>query len=231
MRRADKRFLTAEVLIDTLEITSYDVAEVYALNKATKITSEMGRQVLPNQKLIFESSLPIKALDSSKIKFVYSDSLDVLSYQLSVLDEFHFMVKTKLMPKKAYRLEFFPGGVNSIFQLIESDSTVFKWNVLEDKDLGEVLIKLNLTSSNHLVQLTNGKGEILHVVTPKAGETISFNNLKPASLSMKLIEDDNQDGSWTTGSYDLKRQPEKVIRFPQKLEVRANWSQEFTWED
>ena len=231
VRRADTRFLTAEVLIDTLEITSYDVAEVYALNKATKITSEMGRQVLPNQKLIFESSLPIKALDSSKIKFVYSDSLDVLSYQLSVLDEFHFMVKTKLMPKKAYRLEFFPGGVNSIFQLIESDSTVFKWNVLEDKDLGEIIIKLNLASSNHLVQLTNGKGEILHVVTPKAGETISFNNLKPASLSMKLIEDDNQDGSWTTGSYDLKRQPEKVIRFPQKLEVRANWSQEFTWED
>jgi len=231
VHRKDKRFLRAEVLIDTLEITSYDVAEVYVLNKATKITSEIRRQVLPNQKLIFESSLPIQALDSSKVKFVYSDSLDVLSYQLSVLDEFHFMVSTKLMPKKAYRLDFFPGVVNSAFQLIESDSTVFKWNVLEEKDLGEIKIKLTLTSSNQLVQLTNGKGEILHTVTPKAGETISFSNLKPASLSMRLIEDENQDKYWTTGNYDLMRQPEKVLKFPQKLEVRANWSQEFIWED
>ncbi len=231
VHRTDKRFLTAEVLIDTLEIMSYDLAEVYALNKATKITSEIRRQVLPDQKLIFESSLPMQALDSSKVKFIYSDSLDVLSYQLSVLDEFHFMVSTKLMPKKAYRLDFFPGVVNSVFQLIESDSTVFKWNVLEEKDLGEIKIKLNLTSSNQLVQLTNGKGEILHTVTPKAGETISFSNLKPASLFMRLIEDENQDKYWTTGNYDLMRQPEKVLRFPQKLEVRANWSQEFIWED
>ena len=231
VHRTDKRFLTAEVLIDTLEIMSYDLAEVYALNKSTKITSKIGRQVLPDQKLIFESSLPIKALDSSKIKFIYSDSLAVLSYQLSVLDEFHFMVKTKVLPKKAYRLEFFPGGISSIFQLIESDSTVFKWNVLEEKDLGEIIMKLNLNSSNQLVQLTNRKGEILHAVTTQVGETISFKNLKPASLYMKLIEDENQDKCWTTGNYDLKRQPEKVHQFPQKLEVRANWSQEFIWVD
>lgn len=231
LHRTDKRFIAAEVLIDTLEIESYNLDEVYTLNKKAKISSVIGRQITTDQKLIFKSSLPIKSLDSSKVNLIYSDSLEVSAIQLSLIDEFHFTIDTKLLPSTAYKLDFLPGVVKSDFELIESDSLAFKWNTFKEKDLGEIIIKLNFISANPFLQLENGKGKIFQIISPKEGEIVTFSKLKPSVLTLKLIEDDNLDESWTTGNYDLKRQPEKVLKFPQKLEVRANWSQEFTWED
>jgi hypothetical protein len=38
--------------------------------------------------------------------------------------------------------------------------------------------------------------------------------------------DNNNNGTWDTGNYLLKKQPEQAITIPQKLTVRADWDNE-----
>jgi hypothetical protein len=46
--------------------------------------------------------------------------------------------------------------------------------------------------------------------------------MPPGAYTVELIEDTDRNGRWTTGNYDLHRQPERFVR--RKLEeLRANW--------
>ena len=44
-----------------------------------------------------------------------------------------------------------------------------------------------------------------------------------------MFLDKNLNGSWTTGSYAEKRQPEEVFYYPKKLTLIKNWEFEETW--
>jgi len=44
-----------------------------------------------------------------------------------------------------------------------------------------------------------------------------------------LIIDANENGKWDTGDYLKNKQPERVIYFDEKIEIRANWDHEFQW--
>lgn len=48
-----------------------------------------------------------------------------------------------------------------------------------------------------------------------------FMDLNPGTIYARLFIDENKDGSWTTGNYEKKRQPEIVYYYPQALEIRA----------
>ena len=52
--------------------------------------------------------------------------------------------------------------------------------------------------------------------------------LKPAEYQISVIEDRNKDGIWTTGDYELQRQPEKVFIIADKVEIRPNWESDVT---
>lgn len=58
---------------------------------------------------------------------------------------------------------------------------------------------------------------------------VSFPYLNAASYRLKAIFDRNGNGKWDTGHYIKGIQPEKVIFYPQELEIRANWDLEQTW--
>ena len=53
------------------------------------------------------------------------------------------------------------------------------------------------------------------------GNIVRFQDLPPGEVYARLIIDDNEDGLWTTGSYDELRQPEKVYYYPGKFVIRA----------
>jgi hypothetical protein len=56
-------------------------------------------------------------------------------------------------------------------------------------------------------------------------ETVfDFNNLKPATYLIQVIEDKNENKIYDTGNYLEKRQPEKVIHFGEDIEVNASWA-------
>jgi hypothetical protein len=53
--------------------------------------------------------------------------------------------------------------------------------------------------------------------------------MAPDKYYARLILDVNGNGVWDAGSYEEKRQPERVIYFMSQYEIRQNWKIEETW--
>lgn len=82
-----------------------------------------------------------------------------------------------------------------------------------------------------IIQLLNAQDKPVYEQAARPNRT-TFANIEPGVYYMRLILDVNRDGKWTTGSLAEKRQPEQVIYFPKKLNLRANWNFEetFGWQ-
>jgi hypothetical protein len=51
-----------------------------------------------------------------------------------------------------------------------------------------------------------------------------FDYITPGEYYVRLIYDENENKRWDSGNYLKKKQPENIIYYPTKLEIRANWS-------
>lgn len=82
-----------------------------------------------------------------------------------------------------------------------------------------------------IIQLLNAQDKPVYEQAARPNRT-TFANIEPGVYYMRLILDINGDGKWTTGSLAEKRQPEQVVYFPKKLNLRANWNFEetFGWQ-
>ena len=58
---------------------------------------------------------------------------------------------------------------------------------------------------------------------------IDFTNIDPGKYFIRIIYDQNQNKRFDSGNYLKKIQPEKVIYYPDEIDVRAGWDlvQEF----
>jgi len=52
----------------------------------------------------------------------------------------------------------------------------------------------------------------------------------PGDYEIRILDDENNNGSWDPGSYHLLKQPEKVTAVPKKVSVRADWDNEYDIE-
>ncbi len=230
LNRTDTRFSDAEVLIDTVDILEY-MLESSVISEKIRLTPEFKERLVFSDSLNFRVNRPIQSLDTSLINILVDDSVKVNNYTLENASPFQFSLSVPSKTLARYKYEFLPGSVVSEFGGLTHDSLIGSWKYLEQKEVGEVTLKFELPYDTGFIQLVsdNGKNTISRKV--KQGDEVLFKNLKVGNYSLKFIHDLNQDGKWTTGRYDLKLQPERLIKFPQKIEVRANWEQEFIWKN
>ena len=79
------------------------------------------------------------------------------------------------------------------------------------------------------LQLLDDKDHVLRDVAALEGGT-TFRYLDPKGYYVRMYMDLNEDGKWTTGDWSLKRQPEPVYYFQSKLNLKANWDFEETFD-
>ena len=79
------------------------------------------------------------------------------------------------------------------------------------------------------VELLDGSDKPFRKVRVKNNEALIF-DLDPGKIYARLFIDENNDGIWTTGSYEDKRQPERVYYFPKMVEIRAYTDHEEDWD-
>ena len=56
-----------------------------------------------------------------------------------------------------------------------------------------------------------------------------LSDIVPGKYHLKFIEDTDQSGEWTTGSWENKTPPERVINYPTEITIRSNWDLELEW--
>jgi hypothetical protein len=56
--------------------------------------------------------------------------------------------------------------------------------------------------------------------------TFTVKLFNPGDYQLRILNDENENGTWDPGNYHLKKQPEKVMDIPKKISIRADWDNE-----
>ncbi len=133
-------------------------------------------------------------------------------------------------PGKKYQLQVAKGTFADLYHHY-NDSTGCTLTLTKPEEYGNVA--LNVTDTCYgvplLVQLLNEQGKVIAEQRMQGQDLLRFPHLKPGAYRFRIIVDANGNGRWDTGDLGTLRQPEQVLQYPKKLDVRANWDFEEQW--
>ncbi|MBA2250201.1 MAG: Ig-like domain-containing protein [Chitinophagaceae bacterium] len=183
-----------------------------------------GKQDLLNP-LVIEFNKPLKNLDPQKIS-ITDTLLTVYKDAVVTLDS----TKRKIFINKAWQentdykliiLKDVATDTNGI-SLLRSDTIRFKSK--SENEYGN--LKLNFPKNidlkkNPVLQFVVNN----EVVFSSPLTALVWNNklFKPGDYEFRILYDDNKNGKWDPGNYQKKIQPEKVVSYPARLNVKADW--------
>ncbi len=169
-----------------------------------------------------ESSIPISKIDESKISVKTKDT--VLKFK-ATYNEFERLLELdfKKNPQQKYNIELLPGALTDFYES-QNDTLKYALSTKNSSDYGNLRVTLeNAKRFPIMVELTNAKGDVKYMEYTESATVVDFNNIDPATYTLRIIYDDNKNRQWDAGNYLAKLQSEEVIYFPKELEIRANW--------
>lgn len=183
-----------------------------------------------NDPFYIGANTPLANLDTTKITMIDQDSVAV-NFK-TVLDTLENKVDFdfKVEPNQNYQLDLLPGAITDFFGET-NDTIAYNLSTQSYADLGNLKFNIEADSTAYplVVELTDAQGALKREVFATEPKPIEFNNIEPAKYFIRVIFDTNGNQKWDTGDYLKKRFPEKVIYYPDTVEVRANWELEETF--
>ncbi|HVS96965.1 MAG TPA: Ig-like domain-containing domain [Puia sp.] len=187
--------------------------------------------VLDTFKLTFSSGLRI--FDSTQLRFTDNDFRDIGSRQYRLIRDSTSRIVSLFYPwpTDARFHVIIPRtfGQDSLGRKLLKDDTL-SVHTKKDIDYGEVQIRVkNLAAALHPV--------LQFVQSDKVKYAFPFNSrgivrkvlFPPGEYELRILYDTNSNGVWDPGAFfgDNKKQPEKVITIRKKMNVKANWDNDW----
>jgi hypothetical protein len=178
--------------------------------------------------LALQFNRALKTIDTNSI--ILADTLNqkISGYRF-VIDsgKRKISVQYKWQPGAQYRLLLAKEAVadEKGVSLLRGDTIRFRTKT--EKDYGKVKIRFSKVdiNKNPVLQLIQG-GAVVRWFR-LTGDRLDIPLCKPGEYDLRLLEDADKNGVFTTGSFfKTKRQPEKVTTLSKKLSVRADWENE-----
>tara|TARA_Y100000782_G_C10188536_1_gene268571 strand:+ start:5036 stop:6700 length:1665 start_codon:yes stop_codon:yes gene_type:complete len=190
--------------------------------------------------LTFTTNHPISSYTYDSIVFVENDDTltleDITLKQANTPEEQELnSMRTKLFNYKwkkdtKYQITLLPGAFNDIFGLT-NDTIAIRFNTKKMEDYGNLVLQIESEQNIPFIfqLLDKQQKKILDEQTFTGNHTIQYPLMDPDEYSFRMIYDQNGNGKWDTGEYATHRQPEKVVYYPELVQVRANWDMELKW--
>ncbi|MEZ5001409.1 MAG: Ig-like domain-containing protein [Chitinophagales bacterium] len=103
----------------------------------------------------------------------------------------------------------------------------FKTASEEDRGTLKLIFEEVDSATNYLVSFLNSNKNVVAQTTISKNENIwNLSYLTPGTYSIKIVEDDNKDGIWNSGTYIGKKFPETIYVHSKEITIRANWELE-----
>lgn len=194
---------------------------------------EGGQQELTGP-LMMTFTIPVKSLDSTQLELTedtlftpinFTHSFDSTRTKLSIFYKWKEGTPYRLITAKTAPTDTLGQ------QLTKADTTSFTSK--KRNDYGKIQISLTISDStrnaNHsdslkyIVQLVKDK-EIKYTGDVSKG-IWKQELLQPGEYEIRLLIDENGNGKWDRGVYygSPKKQPERVVSYPNKINLKANW--------
>jgi len=225
---------------DTMGITGYreDTIQMRFLvprpSRGTKVkkasfafeTNIKGNILKPGQRIILSSGTPFREPDTTMIKlYQIADSVKrKISYSL-VKDSSYscrYHLNAEFKEDKKYLFVADSGSVGNIYNDY-ADSTGVNFLVKKTDSYSKLSLTIRNCKTSCIIQLLNNQEKIVDEEKISSDGKIEFPLLDAGNYRLKVIYDLNGDGKWTTGEFDMGRQPEPVSYYPNEINLKAGW--------
>lgn len=180
---------------------------------------------------------PIKAIDESRVVLLHDTTQNIIPFSVKEAPPlkflFHVEQPEKIMEASQYEIQFKDSALLDYYGMYNKAFSV-KYKTTKKEDYGESIITIDSIENNkqYVLLFLDGKDEVVarEIIKNTNSATYRYKKLLPGTYKLKLIDDTNYNEKWDTGDYLLKRQPESILVFPEKIEVRANWQNEVVFK-
>jgi len=167
---------------------------------------------------------PIVSVNSEKITVMSSDSIpidgEIRLNQKDNQAEIWFEKKEN----ETYKGLLLPGAMTDFFGK-ENDSINFTLKTRSESDYGTLTLNLeNIDRFPIIVQLVDDNYKVEAEAYLEELQVVYFDEILPKRYFLRIIFDDNENRKWDSGSFLDRRDPERILYYPTKIDVRANWS-------
>lgn len=132
-----------------------------------------------------------------------------------------------LEPGKKYELCLDSAALEDVYGVTHIKGS-YPLTVKTPEDYSTIRVKVEPFDPRMRIQVLNASGKVLREQSAEPDGAL-FRFLKPDTYYLRMYKDANGDGKWTTGSWEDKRQPEKVYTNSTKIQTKSNWDFEETW--
>ena len=226
---ADSLFLN--VFTDKVSDTAFVKFRTKNIDSLQVGTSTRGTLNL-RDKLKLTGSIPLVAIDTNKVSFIDGDSINVkyLPKIIATSDEAAIQLDFDKKVNSKYKITLYPDALTDFFGNTNRDTLNYNLSTKSPADYGNLYLTLqNVKAYPVIVELLTEKGELIEQIYATEPRSFDFVNLSPDKYVVRIIYDENKNGKWDTGNFLLRLQPEKVVYYPEVIEVRANWDKTETF--
>jgi len=153
-----------------------------------------------------------------------------VAYRIEPLDSsgIRFAMRAELKHEHMYTLQMDSGAMHNIYG-ITNHAFKAEYRLRSLDEYSTLTIKLTHFDERARIQILDEKDKVIREL-PAEPDGAVFKNLEAKSFYVRMYLDLDGSGTWTTGDWALKRQPEPVFYFDKKLSLRANWEFEETFD-
>ena len=187
----------------------------------------------PDKNISISFATPLAKVDTAAIHlYAKHDTLwyasrfkvDTLRTQLQT----QYVIRGEWRPEVEYSLEFDSLAFTDIYGL-STDKKKIGFKVKSLDEYATMLFTINGFSGRPLVVQLLDQSDKVQKETRTDNGVAEFYYVEPKKYFLRMFVDENGNGIWDTGDYDLRRQAEPVYYYSEEIECRAKWDFTQTW--
>ncbi len=183
--------------------------------------------VHPINPIKIEFKHPLESFDTSLITLLVDTLLQKVNPQVEIdsTDKRNLLVNFNFKEKTPYQLQLLANAVTDLYGL-KNDSLNMALNIKAKNEFGDLTLNVVdlKTEKSYVLELLDKNNNLVESI-PISGDTVFkkvYRTIETGEYSVRMIQDNNNNGKWDTGNYDNQSQPEPL--FTRVLEeVRAGW--------
>lgn len=201
------------------------------------ISNPFSNKLAPETDFRFSSNYLINKIQPENWKLEADSIAQNFTAKISELDSTQVIVKSNFISGKKYQLTV-PKNTLSSFYNRSSESVRFDFEVAKAGDFGSFTANLiNVPTQKFWIQLLNEKNDPVYQQYTNQSQ-VKFINLKPGTYKLRILVDNNENGTWDSSdfandvlaedSYIFKKVGDKDVM--SKINIRPMWEINENWD-
>lgn len=201
---------TVTVPINKMEMDSrFNVAA--SLNKGERILLKAPKPVID----VRMDRIMVQDSSENRLAFTLTYEKEIMIFEVTALNSSQLIVQIDSGAVNYYDNTWNEGR---IMKSISVEGEVVKSKL--------ILNFINTAPVNTYLDLLNKDKKKLKSFDISNSSSLSIPSIQPGRYFVRIYEDRNQNGKWTTGNFELKRAPEKIYLISPSIEIKPNWDKD-----